>query len=125
MKDDKFVILCVDDDLDVREGLRIFLEASDYVFVGAASAEEGLKTYKACAPDVVIVDLMMEEIDSGTKLVRELKAEGNTAPVFMLSAVGDSMHYNIDTTALGLAGVFQKPIDFKTLALNLKSKLKK
>lgn len=123
MQDGKHVILCVDDDQDMLDALRLVLESNGYVMVGARSGEEGLKTFKQANPDLIIVDLMMEEVDAGTSLVRSLKAEGNTKPVYMLSSVGDQMNMNIDYNELGLSGVFQKPIDNQQLLTVLKSKL--
>ena len=55
----------------------------------------------------------------------DLKAEGNTKPVYMLSSVGDNLNTTIDYTELGLAGVFQKPINNQQLLTVLKTKLKK
>jgi len=124
MQDGKYVILCVDDDPDIREYLKVVLEANDYEVVTAASAEDGLKAYKANKPDALIVDLMMEEVDAGTNLVTELKALGNKAPIYMLSSTGDNLSRTIDTASLGLAGVFQKPLDSDVLLSLLKSKLK-
>ncbi len=49
---------------------------------------------------------------------------GNTAPIYMLSSVGDSLNISTDYTALGLAGVFQKPIDNARLLSILAAKLK-
>ncbi len=48
----------------------------------------------------------------------------NTSPVYMLSSVGDNLSLSTDYSVLGLAGVFQKPIDANTLLAILKSKLK-
>lgn len=124
MKNGKYVILCVDDDQDVLDAMRLVLEKHGYMMVAAASAEEGLTQYKQSDPDLVIVDLMMEEVDAGTGLVRNLKAAGNTKPVYMLSSVGDQVNMNIDYNELGLSGVFQKPIDSQRLLSVLKSKLK-
>ncbi len=123
MQDGKHVILYVDDDQDVLDGIRLVLENNDYVMVEAHTAEEGLRKYKETGPDLVIVDLMMEEVDAGVQLARNLKAEGNTAPVFMLSSVGDGMNENISASELGLAGVLQKPIDHNVLLTLLKGKL--
>lgn len=123
MQDQKHVILVVDDDPDVRDTLQLVLEKHGYAMLGAASAEEGLRLYRSTTPELIIVDLMMEEVDSGTALVKELRLAGNTAPVYMLSSVGDALHKSIDYTALGLAGVFQKPIDPNTLVSTLKAKL--
>ena len=123
MKDGKYVILYVDDDQDVLDSSRVVLESNGYVMVEAASAEDGMKVYKAAKPDLLIVDLMMEEVDAGARLVRELKAEGNTRPVYMLSSVGDGLSMNIDPAALGLSGVLQKPVDSKVLLMLIKAKL--
>jgi DNA-binding response OmpR family regulator len=123
MKDGKYVILYVDDDQDVLDSSRVVLESHGYVMVEAASAEDGMKVYKATKPDLLIVDLMMEEVDAGARLVRELQAEGNTRPVYMLSSVGDGLSMNIDPAALGLSGVLQKPVDSNVLLTLIKAKL--
>ena len=110
MPDKKAVILCIDDDPDILSFLQIVLESAGYDYVGAESAEAGLRAYRDSAPDAVIVDLMMEEVDSGTGFVKELRALGNQAPIFMLSSVGDNLNMVTDYTPLGLSGVFQKPL---------------
>lgn len=125
MQDGKYVILCVDDDPDVLQYLQIILEGNEYVAAKARSAEEGLRVYKTARPDALIVDLMMEEVDAGITLVTELRALGNKGPIFMLSSTGDNLSRTIDTTTLGLAGVFQKPLDSDMLLRLLKSRLKK
>ena len=122
MTDGKTTVLCVDDDVDVREILQLILTKNGYEPILAASAEEGLRMFGQSPPDLVIVDLMMEEIDSGVQFVTELKALGNTAPVFMLSSVGDSLSETVDTAALGLSGALQKPVQEGTLIALLKSK---
>jgi len=123
MQDGKHVILCIDDDPDVLFVLKTVLEANGYTFYEAPSAEDGLKVYKAQSPDLVIVDLMMEEVDAGTEFAHDLKAMGNTVPVYMLSSVGDSLNVSTDYAALGLSGVFQKPIETKKLLSILTAKL--
>ena len=123
MQDGKHVILCVDDDDDILFVMQQILEANGYVFTGAPNGEEGLKVFKDTDPDLIFVDLMMEEVDAGTTLVKELKLAGNTAPVLMLSSVGDSMAQTADTSELGLAGILQKPIQSEQLLTLIKSKL--
>ncbi len=123
MQDGKQVILCIDDDPDILSFLEIVLEAAGYVYAGASSAEEGLKVYKEVDPDLIIVDLMMEEVDAGTGFARDLQILRNRAPVFMLSSVGDNLTMTTDYTSLGLAGVFQKPLSKETLLAVLKTKL--
>lgn len=118
MSEKNAVVLCIDDDPDVLNFLKIVLEGAGYRFVGAESAEEGLRAYRETPPDAVIVDLMMEEVDSGTGFVKELRVLGNKAPIFMLSSVGDSLNLVADYAPLGLAGVFQKPLA-RQLLLNV------
>jgi DNA-binding response OmpR family regulator len=125
MKNNKREILCVDDDQDFLDSMRIIIESSDYVVQTANSAEEGLRKYKAGRPDLVIVDLMMEEVDSGVNFVKEIRALGPTPPVYMLSSVGDGLSLSTDYSALGLSGVLQKPINPQTLLSTLKAKLGK
>jgi DNA-binding response OmpR family regulator len=124
MQDGKYVILYIDDDQDYLDAVRVILESGGYVMVEARSAQEGLKVFKAAEPDLVIVDLMMEEIDAGTRFVTDLRAIGGEVPIYMLSSVGDNLHLATDYTALGLAGIFQKPLSADTLVAVLKSKLK-
>jgi len=123
MQDDKYVILYVEDDPDFLDSMRVILESKGYVFVGAPSAEEGLRAYKNSKPDLIIADLMMEEVDAGTNFVRELQAIGNKAPIYMLSSVGDDLNSTADYSTLGLAGIFQKPVNPDNLLQILKTKL--
>ncbi|NMC62991.1 MAG: response regulator [SAR324 cluster bacterium] len=123
MQEQKKTILCVDDDPDVLNYLQTVIEANGFSVVLASSAESAVRLYKQQSPDLIIVDLMMEEVDSGTELVRTLKAEGNKAPIYMLSSVGDSLSTMTDYSALGLSGVLQKPINPDALLKILTSKL--
>ena len=120
----KQVILCVDDDRDVLDNLKIVLESGGYEMIQAMTAEEALKVARSRRPDLFIIDLMMEEIDAGVGLVKSLKAEGFAAPVYMLSSVGDNLNLSTDYAELGLSGVFQKPIEPKALLSILKTRLK-
>jgi len=125
MQDGKFVILTIDDDHDIRQALRVMLEGNGYVVAEAESAEEGLKVYKSVKPDLILVDLMMEEVDAGANFVKELRLLGNNAPVFLVSGAGDSMSTGVDYSELGFSGVFQKPFNHERLLSVLAAKLTK
>ncbi|MGI6461813.1 MAG: hydrogenase maturation protease [Candidatus Hydrogenedentales bacterium] len=122
--DSKKTVLTIDDDPDIRATLRIVLEAEGFSVGEASNGEEGLKAVERVHPDAIIVDLMMENVDSGSTLAQKLKEIGYAGPVYMLSSAGDTVRYNLDARELGLAGIFQKPIDPKTLVATLKAKLK-
>lgn len=116
-------ILFVDDEAEWRDAVRAILEAHGYEMVEAASGEEGLVASIRTRPDLIIVDLMMEEVDSGLTLIRDLHARRIDTPIFLLSSVGDMMHRHVDAEAIGVVGVLQKPIDTSTLLSVLQTHL--
>ena len=80
-------ILVVDDDVDLLEQMTAILTAEDYEVVaseGRAAAEEALLKTK---PDLAVIDLMMEEKDSGFVLSYEIKKLYPDTPVILLTAV--------------------------------------
>jgi DNA-binding response OmpR family regulator len=124
MTNDKYVILCVDDDPDVLFSLKIVLESDGYVVVTAVDGKAGVQAFRESRPDLVLLDLMMEEIDAGTRALKEMQAIDRKVPVYLLSSTGDYLQGATDTNELGLAGVFQKPVDPKILLGLLRAKLK-
>ena len=124
MRDGKNVIFCIDDDPDVLSFLKLALEANGaYVVETAFSAEEGRRKFQVLKPDAVIVDLMMEEIDSGVAFVKDIKAMGSEVPVYMLSAAGNQLSQTVDYSELGLDGVLHKPINPEILHKLLSARL--
>ena len=111
MEGGKHVILCVDDDPDILASLRVVLESEGYLVVTARSAAEGLSACTTSRPDLFIVDVMMEEVDSGITFARALRQAGHAAPLFFLSSSGDYLFGAVDVGELGAGGVFQKPIE--------------
>lgn len=120
----KKTILVIDDDPDIRAAMRMVLEAEGFLVGESSNGEEGIKTAERIQPDAMVIDLMMENVDSGTTVAQELKAKGYTGPMYMLSSAGDAVRYNLDERELGLAGIFQKPIDPKLLVTTLKQALR-
>lgn len=119
---EKKTVLYVEDDPDYREAVRAILESGGYEVFEASTAEEGLKLFHQSRPDVALVDMMMEEVDAGVNLVRELRAEGEGVDVFLLTSLGDALTMTRDFRDLGLAGVLQKPVRAEMLLALLRSK---
>lgn len=115
-------VLYVEDDPDYRVAIRDILEAGGYDVIEAASAEDAIRLFREARPDIALVDMMMEEVDAGVNLVRELRAAGEDLPVFLLTSLGDALTMAKDWRELGLAGVLQKPIRSETLLTLLRSK---
>ncbi len=116
-------VLIIDDDPDMRAAIRVVLESAGYGVGEASNGEEGLKTARSIRPDAILLDLMMETVDAGSRVSSQLKSAGFTTPVFLLSAAGEAVRYNIDPAELGLAGIFQKPLDNSTLLATLETQL--
>jgi len=124
MQDGKYVVLCIDDDADIRECLQIILEENDYIPVLAESAEEGYRVYEETKPDLIIVDMMMEIADAGTDFTKKVRGHNKNIPIYMLSSVGAGLSMNIDYNEIGLTGILQKPIDNDLLLSLLTASLK-
>ena len=123
MQNNKRVVLCVDDDPDILSWLRIVLERNGYAVTGVSSAGAAKKVLETSVPDFMIVDLMMEEIDAGTRLVSDVREQGYTGPIYMLSSSGDELASFTDYAALGLDGVFQKPLEAEALLKVVRERL--
>jgi len=110
-------ILIVDDDPDVLEAGRLVLEREGYEVVLAASRAEGMKKVAEEAPDLLIVDVMMEEPDDGFVMAQELRRAGNTVPIMMLTSVGAAtgMKCDKDPDVVPVDEFQEKPVDPHTL----------
>jgi CheY-like chemotaxis protein len=82
------VLLCIDDDEDVLECEKTFLESFGYTVLTAASGGKGLELASIYPVDVVIVDYSMPEMNGGEVAV-ELRRLSPEAPIIMLSATVD------------------------------------
>jgi CheY-like chemotaxis protein len=82
------VLLCIDDDKDVLECEKSFLESFGYTVLTAASGGKGLELASRCSVDVVIVDYLMPEMN-GQEVAREIRRLKPLAPIIMLSAAVD------------------------------------
>lgn len=124
MPDSNHVILYIDDDPDYRLAIRQLLEANGLEMIEAEDGEGGLRAFREHNPDLVIVDLMMEEIDSGVNFLREVRGSGSTVPVYLMSSVGDSLTMTTNAAELGFSGVFQKPFNNDRLLAVIRSQLR-
>jgi two-component system chemotaxis response regulator CheY len=124
MPTNKYVILCVDDDPDILISLKIVLESGGFAVVTAADGKTGVRAFRESRPDLVLLDLMMEEIDAGTRALKEMRTIDRKVPIYLLSSTGDYLQGATDANELGLAGVFQKPVDPNILLRLLRAKLK-
>ena len=110
-------ILIVDDDPDIVEACCLVLEREGYEVEGAPSRAAGMKRLEEVKPDLLILDVMMEEPDDGLRMAREIRKAGHTLPIIMLTSVNAAMGLNIDKDEeMVPVDEFQpKPVDPQTL----------
>ena len=89
-------ILIVDDDPDIQEACKLVLEKEGFECVSASNRAEGLRAVADVKPDLLILDVMMEEPDDGLTMARELRRRGFTSPIIMLTSVNAAMGLTID-----------------------------
>lgn len=81
-------ILLVDDDYDLLDQHKVLLETKGYKVYTADNVEDGWNIFKKEKPDAAILDLIMEEHDSGFVLCHRIKKDtyGKNIPVFILTS---------------------------------------
>ena len=92
-KPQTITVLIIDDHQLVREGVRNFLQRQrDITVMGeAGSGQEGLRLASDLAPDVVLMDLVMPEMD-GVETTRRLKQISPRTQVIVLTSFDDDQH---------------------------------
>ncbi|MFA4964339.1 MAG: response regulator [Thermoleophilia bacterium] len=118
-------ILIVDDDPDIIEAGRLVLEREGYQVECAANRAEGMRQLDDLKPDLLILDIMMEEPDDGLRMARDIRKGGNTVPIIMLTSVNATMGLNIDKDEeMVPVDEFQpKPVDPQTLIAKVRTLL--
>ncbi|GAX59842.1 response regulators [Candidatus Scalindua japonica] len=120
-------ILIIDDDPDIVEAMRMPLEANGYNVISASSGKDGLQRAKEEVPDLIILDVMMENDTAGFHVAYELKSEEpdseykdcRNIPILMITAIsqkkGMSFSPDNDDTFLPVDGFIEKPVQPKDL----------
>jgi CheY-like chemotaxis protein len=120
-------ILIIDDDLDVVEAMKIALESVGYTVDSAPDAEEGLDKLLSFAPDLLILDVMMNTDTEGFNAAWEIRSPDPNSrfsqfrdiPILMISAVSSEKKMSFDPKRdqdyLPVNDFVEKPISPKTL----------
>ncbi len=116
-------ILIVDDDRSLRDALRRALTLGGYEVALAEGGQDGLTQIAAGAPDAVVLDIGMPDID-GLEVSRRLRASGNRVPVLMLTA-RDAVADRIDGLDAGADDYLVKPFDVGELKARLRALLRR
>ncbi|HVS02827.1 MAG TPA: sigma-54 dependent transcriptional regulator, partial [Thermoanaerobaculia bacterium] len=112
------IVLVVDDEAAIRDSLRMILEYEGYRVEEAASGAEALERVASRAPDAVLLDIKMPEMD-GLEVLRALGERGYAMPVLMISGHAD-LATAVEATRRGAYDFFEKPLQRDRVVLSLR-----
>jgi two-component system response regulator MprA len=112
-------ILVVDDERPLRDVLRRALTLSGYDVRLAEDGLQGLAEAADGAPDAIVLDIGMPEVD-GLEVCRRLRAQGDRVPILMLTA-RDAVADRIDGLDAGADDYLVKPFDVDELKARLRA----
>ena len=115
-------ILVIDDDANICELLRIFLEKENYEIETASDGAAGLATFKQYDPDLVLLDIMLPKKD-GWQVCREIR-EISQKPIIMITAKGEVFD-KVLGLELGADDFIVKPFDMKEVSARVKAVLRR
>lgn len=108
-------VCVVDDDPDICSFCRTVLSGSGYAVETCLDTASGLAAIRAACPDLLILDVMMEEADSGFQMAKLLALEFPRLPILMLTSIAEEARLVLDISVLPIAGMIGKPIEPQAL----------
>lgn len=111
------LILIVEDDLHIAEGLKLNLLLQGYKVAIASDGVSGLQQWKALRPDLVVLDIMLPGID-GLSILRSIRLEDERIPILILSAKGDPDD-RIKGLTYGVDDYLAKPFNLEEFLLRI------
>lgn len=115
-------ILVVDDDGNICELLRMYLEKEGYTVFIAHDGQKAVDTFREKKPDLVLLDIMLPVLD-GWQVCREIRRDSEV-PIIMLTAKGETFD-KVLGLELGADDYVVKPFDTKELVARVKAVLRR
>ncbi len=115
-------ILIVDDEVNICELLRLYVEKEGYKAIIANDGQQAMNMFKSISPDLVLLDVMLP-IKDGWQVCREIRAIKNT-PIIMLTAKGETFD-KVLGLELGADDYIVKPFEPKELIARMKAVLRR
>ncbi|MBM3286715.1 MAG: response regulator [Candidatus Eisenbacteria bacterium] len=115
-------VLMIDDDVNLVNVFKLVFTAKGYAFEAAYSGAEGLRKIVEVSPDIIILDVIMEDFVAGFRVLSELRTGGagspysafSKIPVIMLTSVTARTHVNfsemVGTALLPVDAFVEKPV---------------
>ena len=115
-------ILIADDDRNIVELLRLYIEKEGYTTIIAYDGKQAISSFKNENPDLVVLDVMMPEAD-GWQVCKEIRKTSDI-PIIMLTAKGETFD-KVLGLELGADDYMVKPFDTKELIARIKAVLRR
>lgn len=123
MNDKTFLIGIIDDDEAVSRSLALNLELEKFKVVTASDGEAGLDLVRDKKPDLIVLDVMMPKKD-GLQVCRELRNEGNSIPIILLTARSEEVD-KVLGLELGADDYLEKPFGIRELIARIRAVLRR
>lgn len=117
----KYKILVVEDETNIRSFVKTMLEANDYQVITADNCENGYMMYVSHNPDLIMLDLGLPDKD-GLELIKKVR-DSNTVPVLVLSARTDE-NDKVSALDLGANDYITKPFSTAELLARVRAALR-
>ena len=118
----KTKILLVDDDPNIRQLVRLYLEKEGFDVTEADRGDTALKEFKAAPPNLMLLDVMLPGMD-GWQVCREVRKVSNI-PIIMLTAKDETFD-KVLGLELGADDYVVKPFDAKELVARIKAVIRR
>ena len=115
-------IMVADDDKNICELLRLYLEKEQYTVVIANDGNEAIAKFNSEAPALILLDVMMPGLD-GWQVCREIRKKSNV-PIIMITAKGETFD-KVLGLELGADDYVVKPFDAKEIVARIKAVLRR
>jgi two-component system alkaline phosphatase synthesis response regulator PhoP len=119
----KKLILIVDDESNIIELVRVYLEQEGYQLISSLDGESAIQKIHSESPSLVVLDVMLPVLD-GFEVCKKLRAEGNQTPIIMLTARDDDID-KIIGLELGADDYLTKPFNPRELVARIKAVLRR
>jgi two-component system alkaline phosphatase synthesis response regulator PhoP len=115
-------ILIIEDEQDLIKGLKLNLSDEGYDVDWAVNGAEGLRKAIEEAPDLIILDIMLPEMD-GLEVCRKLRQKSIDIPIIMLTAKGGEID-KVVGLEIGADDYMTKPFSIRELLARIKARLR-
>ena len=115
-------VLIVEDDQNIAELLRLYLEKEGYVAAIAADGGTGVELFRTLRPDLVLLDVMLPVMD-GWGVLNQIRKEAQT-PVIMLTARGETGD-KVSGLKMGADDYITKPFEMREVLARMEAVLRR